>query len=181
MLMKGPRGRFSYARNMKRAIGAARALPLLVPAAGAARCIQPMHLAHIQTHAPHTCTGMIAGGTGITPMYQVAMAILKDPADTTQLSLVFGNISEDDILLRAELDDLAAAHPGRFKVYHVLNKAPSKWDGGSGFITKDVLAARLPPAGAGTLVLRCGPKPMNDAMKGYLDDLGYEEEAQFEF
>jgi ferredoxin-NADP reductase len=44
--------------------------------------------------------GMIAGGTGITPMYQVAAAILKDPRDRTQLSLIFGNLTEDDILIK---------------------------------------------------------------------------------
>jgi cytochrome-b5 reductase len=43
---------------------------------------------------------MIAGGTGITPMYQVAAAILKDPRDVTQLSLIFGNLSEEDILIK---------------------------------------------------------------------------------
>lgn len=145
MLMKGPRGRFAYARNMKRAIG------------------------------------MVAGGTGVTPMFQVAAAILKDPRDTTRLSLVFGNVSEDDILLRRELEDLAAAHPGRLSVYHVLNSAPKGWDGGVGFVTKDILRARLPPPADDVLVLRCGPKPMNDAVKAALDELGYGEAAQFEF
>ena len=29
--------------------------------------------------------GMLAGGTGITPMYQVAAAILKNPADRTEV------------------------------------------------------------------------------------------------
>lgn len=145
MQMKGPRGRFSYTRNMKRAFG------------------------------------MIAGGTGITPCYQVATAILKDPADTTKVSLVFGNVSEDDILLQQELEDLAAAHPDRFKVYHVLNSAPKGWSGGSGFITKDILRSRLPAPADDVMVLRCGPKPMNDAMKGYLDEIGYPEAAQFEF
>ena len=33
-----------------------------------------------------------------------------------QVSLIFGNISEEDIILRKELDALAAAHEGRFKV-----------------------------------------------------------------
>lgn len=145
MLMKGPRGRFSYTRNMRRAFG------------------------------------MIAGGTGITPCYQVACAILKDPSDTTKISLVFGNLSEEDILLRQELDELAQQHPDRFKVYHVLNKAPEGWTGGVGFITKDVLRERLPPAASDVMVLRCGPKPMNDAMAGYLNELGYAEDAQFEF
>lgn len=59
---------------------------------------------------------MIAGGTGITPMYQVAHAILKDPRDRTDISLIFGNISEEDILIPEELDALAKAHPKRFKV-----------------------------------------------------------------
>ena len=34
-----------------------------------------------------TCkrVGMIAGGTGITPMLQVIRAVLKDPGDSTQV------------------------------------------------------------------------------------------------
>jgi NAD(P)H-flavin reductase len=49
-------------------------------------------------------------------MYQVIKAVLKDKEDTTQMSLVYANNSEDDILLREELDSLAATHPQRFKV-----------------------------------------------------------------
>jgi len=87
--------------------------------------------------------GMVAGGTGITPMLQVRhysprpplgpcgitpsrttrtspsplslaspspttsqviRAILKDPFDRTELWLIFANQSEDDILLRKELE-----------------------------------------------------------------------------
>lgn len=125
--------------------------------------------------------GMIAGGTGITPMYQVAAAILKDPRDSTQLSLLFGNISAEDILIQQELEALQAAHPGRFKVYHVLNKPPANWSGGEGFISKAMIQEHLPAAGPGVMVLSCGPKPMVDAMKGYLDTLGHAEENQFQF
>jgi cytochrome-b5 reductase len=66
-------------------------------------------------------------------------------------------------------------------VLHVLNKAPEGWTGGVGFITKDILRQRMPPPADDVMVLRCGPKPMNDAMRGYLDELGYPEAAQFEF
>lgn len=145
MLMKGPRGRFQYSRNMKQAIG------------------------------------MIAGGTGVTPMYQVAAAILKDQQDTTRISLLFGNLTEDDILIRQELDALAAAHPKRFNVHYVLNTPPANWTGGSGFITKDMIKQHFAAPGPNTMVLSCGPKPMTDAMKGYLDSMGYSEEAQFQF
>jgi hypothetical protein len=33
-----------------------------------------------------------------------------------QVSLLFGNLTEEDILLRGELDNLVAAHPGKLKV-----------------------------------------------------------------
>nr|XP_018681611.1 PREDICTED: nitrate reductase [NADH]-like [Musa acuminata subsp. malaccensis] len=49
---------------------------------------------------------MIAGGTGITPVYQVIQAVLRDPENRTEMHLVYANRSEDDILLRDELDIL---------------------------------------------------------------------------
>ena len=58
---------------------------------------------------------MLAGGTGVTPMYQVANAILKNPADKTQITLLFANVSADDILIEDELTNLQALSP-QFKV-----------------------------------------------------------------
>jgi len=40
---------------------------------------------------------MIAGGTGITPMLQVLNQILNNPDDHTEVTLLFANLSEDDI------------------------------------------------------------------------------------
>ncbi|KAF5827986.1 hypothetical protein DUNSADRAFT_18392 [Dunaliella salina] len=125
--------------------------------------------------------GMLAGGTGVTPMYQVLNAILKNPADKTQVSLIFGNIAEEDILLRKELDSLAQAHPGQLKVLYVLNNPPKDWKGGAGFITPDMIKSTLPAPGPDSLVLRCGPPPMLDAMKKHLDSLGYSADMQFQF
>ena len=59
---------------------------------------------------------MIAGGTGITPMYQVIKAVLKNPDDDTQLSLLYANQSPDDILLFEEL--LEMAKDSRLKVWY---------------------------------------------------------------
>lgn len=67
------------------------------------------------------------------------------------------------------------------QVVHVLNNPPAGWTGGSGFITRDLIAQHLPAPGPDVMVLRCGPGPMNDAMKGHLDALGYEEASQFMF
>ncbi len=46
-----------------------------------------------------THIGMMAGGTGITPMLQVLSAILNDPADSTKCSLIYANKTESDILV----------------------------------------------------------------------------------
>jgi len=60
-------------------------------------------------YRPNMCKklGMIAGGTGITPMLQIIREVLSNPEDRTEISLIFANVSEDDILLRDELDALA--------------------------------------------------------------------------
>lgn len=42
------------------------------------------HHGTVAAAAPRT--GMLAGGTGITPMWQVINAILKNPEDKTQVS-----------------------------------------------------------------------------------------------
>jgi len=55
---------------------------------------------------------MIDGGAGITPVYQVIQAVLRDQLeDDTEMHLVYANWTEDDMLLREEIDRWAAAHP----------------------------------------------------------------------
>merc|ERR1712129_253956 len=81
--------------------------------------------------------GMIAGGTGITPMYQIVSAALADAGDKTTWKLIFANQTEGDILIRSELEALAAKHPDRFSLHYTLDRPPSKWAGSTGFITQD--------------------------------------------
>jgi cytochrome-b5 reductase len=99
---------------------------------------------------------MIAGGSGITPMYQIINAVLKNPADQTALSLIYANVNEEDILMKKELDALAAAHASRFKVYYVLNNPPAGWTGGVGFVSKDQIQTHLPSSSGDAKILMCG-------------------------
>ncbi|GAA5979103.1 hypothetical protein JCM11641_004974 [Rhodosporidiobolus odoratus] len=116
--------------------------------------------------------GMIAGGTGITPMLQIIRAALKNTKDTTHLSLIYANVSEEDILLKSQLDELAAAHPKRFSIYYVLNNPPSGWEGGVGFVTTEMIKERMAPFHPeDAKMLLCGPPPMMAAMKKSLDEL----------
>ncbi|KAJ0979120.1 hypothetical protein J5N97_014594 [Dioscorea zingiberensis] len=125
--------------------------------------------------------GMLAGGSGITPMFQVARAILENPKDTTKVHLIYANVSYEDILLKEELDGLASNYPDRFKVYYVLNQPPEVWNGGVGFVSKEMIQAHCPAPASDIQILRCGPPPMNKAMGAHLDDLGYSKEMQFQF
>jgi cytochrome-b5 reductase len=51
---------------------------------------------------------------------QLARAVTSNQTDKTQLSLIFANVTEADILLRKEIDELQA-HP-QFKRFYVLEK-----------------------------------------------------------
>jgi cytochrome-b5 reductase len=126
--------------------------------------------------------GMIAGGTGITPCLQVIEHVLKDKTDKTELSLLYGNITEDDIILRDVIDELAKKHDN-FKVYHVLNEAPENWNQGKGFITKEMIEKHLLVKGSSKQqFLMCGPPPMiKFACVPALKELGFEDKDHVTF
>ncbi|OCH96478.1 NADH-cytochrome b5 reductase [Obba rivulosa] len=117
--------------------------------------------------------GMIAGGTGITPMLQIIRAALKNPLDRTKLSLIYANVNPEDILLKKELDELADKHSHRFKVHYVLNNPPQGWQGGVGFVSKEQIEKHMPPTDHNIKILLCGPPPMMTAMKKHLAELNY--------
>ncbi|EAU92895.1 NADH-cytochrome b5 reductase [Coprinopsis cinerea okayama7 len=118
---------------------------------------------------------MIAGGTGIAPMIQIIRGVLRNPLDQTTLTLIYANVNEEDILLRAELEELLDVHgEQRFKIFYVLNNPPVGWKGGAGFVTKEHIKELLPnPAETNSKILICGPPPMVNAMKKNLDELKY--------
>jgi len=144
----------------------------------------------------HEHIALIAGGTGITPMYQLIRGILNNPEDKTKITLVFGNITKDDILLHKELSHLETTHPRQFQAYYVLSNPPAGWEGGAGYISKDILKTLLPEPKNGdkVKVFVCGPPPMYDAisgkkespkdqgeLKGHLKALGYDKDQVYKF
>ena len=61
--------------------------------------------------------------------------------------------------MRNELDELAAAHPGRFEVNYSLTAPPNGWAGYSGRGSVEMIKGALPPPAGGdgsTMVLVCG-------------------------
>lgn len=130
--------------------------------------------------------GMVAGGSGITPMWQILDTIKLNKADKTKVTLLYANKSENDILLREKLDELS--RDDRFTIVYFLDKKPAGFDGQEGFVTKDHIKKYLPGPEGGdkSKIFICGPPPMvkatagpKDGMKqgdlgGALKELGFE-------
>ena len=143
----------------------------------------------------HEHIALIAGGTGITPMYQLCRAIFKNPEDKTKVTLVFGNVTEEDILLKREFEDLEQNYPNRFRAFYVLDQPPESWQQGKGHITKDLLKTIIPgPKEANVKVFVCGPPGLYKAisgpkespakqgeLSGYLSELGYTSDQVYKF
>lgn len=143
----------------------------------------------------HDHVALISGGTGITPMWQIARAIFANPEDKTKVTLVFGNISEEDILMKDKLNELENTYPQRFRAFYVLDKPSKGWAGGKGFISKDLLKTVLPePKSENIKIFVCGPPGLMKSISGnkvspkdqgevdgVLKELGYNKEQVYKF
>ncbi|KAL2679405.1 hypothetical protein Neosp_010179 [[Neocosmospora] mangrovei] len=115
----------------------------------------------------HEHIGLIGGGTGITPLYQLARAIFDNPNERTKVTLILGNITEEDILLKEKLDDLEKTYPGRFRAFYALSKPSKDWTGDTGRISKDLLRTTLPsPMSENIKLFVCGPPGLMKAISG---------------
>jgi len=64
---------------------------------------------------------LFGAGSGITPLMSILRTVLeKEPR--SQVVLLYGNRTEEQIIFRAELDTLAARYQGQFYVYHTLSR-----------------------------------------------------------
>ncbi|OCH87549.1 cytochrome-b5 reductase [Obba rivulosa] len=139
--------------------------------------------------------GMVAGGSGITPMHQILLHALNDPSNKTRFTLIFANISERDILLREEFDKLRKEHPDTFNVIYTLDKPGPDWKGPTGYVNKEMIAQHIAPPSLAEKVkiFVCGPPGQVAALAGkkagmkqgelggILKELGYTEDQVFKF
>ena len=126
--------------------------------------------------------GLICGGTGITPAYQIIKAITKDKKDKTKVRLLYANKTEDDILLRDELDELASKFPRKFKLHYTLDEPPHNWKYSKGFINEDMIKEHMPQYSKKAMVMMCGPPPMiKYACVPNLEKNGFQEGSYLSF
>ncbi|OMJ20349.1 NADH-cytochrome b5 reductase-like protein [Smittium culicis] len=142
--------------------------------------------------------GMIAGGTGIAPMLQIIHKVLHNPDDKTKLKLLFANTGIEDIILKEELDKLAADHGDQFKVSYIISSLDNgtTWDGHFGYITKEIIEKFIPiPKNVPeSITYVCGPPGMMNVIclpkagrndqgptGGFLKELGFTPTHVFKF
>lgn len=119
---------------------------------------------------------MVAGGTGITPLYQIISAVLNNPSDTTEIRLMYANNTEEDILLRTELETLEEENPQRFKLHYTVCEPEEGWEYSVGFVNLGMFRKHLFGAGEGTVTMLCGPQPMvQNACHPNLAQMGFVE------
>ena len=117
---------------------------------------------------------MIAGGSGITPMLQIVRDVFKNESENTKISLLFANQTEQDILLRDEIENFKKEYPTRFSFMYTIDRPDENWQYQKGFINQgstkvfsitemtylEMIGAFIPQQSENTMTLICGPPPM---------------------
>ena len=123
--------------------------------------------------------GLIAAGSGITPVLSIAWTVL-DVEPHSEVLLVYGNRTTGDVMFLEELADLKDRYPQRFSVLHVLSREEQGSELLSGRIDRDRLQrllATLVPAESIDEWYLCGPFGMVTEGRQTLLDAGIEPAA----
>lgn len=125
---------------------------------------------------------LLCGGTGLAPAVQILrayMAFLDEvgsvgDASTAGVKIVYAAETTEDLAFVTAINILKARHPSIVSYYLVLNRPPSGWTQGVGFVDLDCIRQRLwfPPADD-HLTVMCGPPIFEKIMCDNLSKLGY--------
>eukprot|EP01056_Protomagalhaensia_sp_Gyna25_P000283 Protomagalhaensia_sp_Gyna_25__282@NODE_1132_length_2155_cov_111_949905_g307_i3_p1_GENE_NODE_1132_length_2155_cov_111_949905_g307_i3NODE_1132_length_2155_cov_111_949905_g307_i3_p1_ORF_typecomplete_len254_score29_52NAD_binding_1/PF00175_21/1e28FAD_binding_6/PF00970_24/2_9e14NAD_binding_6/PF08030_12/3_6e10_NODE_1132_length_2155_cov_111_949905_g307_i33631124 len=140
--------------------------------------------------------GMICGGTGVTPMFQILKEMFRDSDEpATEVTMLYSSRTEHDIVLRNSLLEMAKNHPKRFHLHLVVSEPSSSWQGIAGKIHRSMIAHYLhSPQEPKSIIMVCGPPSMMEdlagrknpdrtqgPLKGVLKELGFTESQVYKF
>jgi ring-1,2-phenylacetyl-CoA epoxidase subunit PaaE len=128
------------------------------------------------TIEPGSHHGLIAAGSGITPVLSIAASVLAAHPDT-QVTLVYGNRRTDTVMFTEELADLKNAHGPRLQLVHVLSREPTSAEISSGRLDEPRLRRLLDSVVDAEDVDQwwlCGPLGLTTAARAVLLERGVE-------
>ncbi|NXD34805.1 NB5R4 reductase, partial [Copsychus sechellarum] len=106
---------------------------------------------------------LLAGGTGFTPMVKLLNFALTEVSSVRTVKLIFFNKTEDDILWRNQLEQLALKDE-RFEVQFILSQPSKDWVGKQGNISSSLLSefVKRSRRDSKVLICICGPTPFTE-------------------
>jgi ferredoxin-NADP reductase len=117
---------------------------------------------------------LIAGGSGVVPLYAMAAA-RAEAGDPTAFRLLYSVRTPDDVFFADELAALAhrADRPALGLDLVWTRRGPQGSPDGVGRLTPSALVARTIPAADRPLVYVCGPTGFVEAVAAWLQDAGH--------
>jgi predicted ferric reductase len=112
-----------------------------------------------RSSSPHVV--LVGGGVGITPI----RAIIEEFKNGVQMDVIFRASKEEDLVLREELDYLAANSDGTIRVHYLVGPRKNH--------PMDARAlTKLVPSFADADIYICGPTPLVDSVRKAAQDVG---------
>jgi len=123
---------------------------------------------------------LIGAGSGITPLMSMLRSILCTESHS-QVTLIYGNRDEDNIIFRDQLKELEKHYEPRLKVIHILSQPLKPWHGFTGRIDENIAREILGDVQAlnplpFSLHL-CGPQGVMEAVDRAVSQLGIDPDA----
>jgi ferredoxin-NADP reductase len=113
-------------------------------------------------HPEEKTLGFIIGGIGITPVRSM-LRYLHDTKQNIPVVLLYGSKTEDRILFKEELDQIAESGFPELKIVHVIENPTGDWEGESGLITKKMIRKYCGPVLLSRGYYVAGPPGMLEA------------------
>ena len=110
---------------------------------------------------------ILTGGIGITPFRSICRYIMDNGLDT-DIALIYGNRSEQDIVFKDELEKMQNE---KFKIVHTLEKPSKQWKGLQGFIDENMIKREITDYSERVFYI-CGPPIMIKIMSEILAKIG---------
>ena len=118
--------------------------------------------------------GLIAAGSGITPVLSIAASVLAAHPDS-RITLIYGNRRTDTVMFTEELADLKNVYGPRLHLLHVLSREPMEAEICTGRLDaakiRSLLTALVDVGGVDQWWL-CGPLGLTEAAVDVLTGLG---------
>jgi ferredoxin-NADP reductase len=116
---------------------------------------------------------LVGGGSGVVPL----MAIIRHHAaikSTTPTRLLYSSRSQDDIIYRAELEQLASLGNGLAVAHTLTRMQPPGWKGYARRIDSAMLGEVAWPKNQMPLTFVCGPTPLVESVASLMVDMGFD-------